>query len=184
MIEIISKFNYIKNIDIENTKLKKYDVFFVLPEESPFYNLPETIQFFTLNGEYFIYISFLNCILMPESNTITINDILNNEVNRTSWRIQKIDREPRKDFTLNLKKSLEGNLYLPPEISKDLNLKDYRGFLNIVNLVTGEELECYYYDDDYDYFSISFEDMNFPIDINTYGYKKDFIKAILEWMKI
>ena len=121
---------------------------------------------------------------MPESNTITINDILNNEVNRTSWRIQKIDREPRKDFTLNLKKSLEGNLYLPPEISKNLNLKDYRGFLNIVNLVTGEELECYYYDDDYDYFSISFEDMNFPIDINTYGYKKDFIKAILEWMKI
>ena len=191
MIEVISKFFYLEHVDVKNTKLKKYYI-----NNNPKANnhhdgylrtVPDEFQFFMLNGEFFIYLRFIGCILMPETNTITVDDILENRIYRRSWCIKKVEKDQSQVPTKNIINALSA-LYVDSkgELYNHYKLNDYKGFLVFENLNTGETIECYYYteSDGFGYVNVAFEGMKFPIDINVFEYKKTFIKTILEWMKI
>ena len=197
MIEIITRTYYSDAVDIKNTVLNKYYIGKLIkkktseeiknnPQDIYIVDIPTCFQFFMLNGEYFIYLDFLKCVLLPSTNKITIDDIIKTRVNLSSWTIEKSDKVlNKKILTENLINSLKTSWFNSDTISKlsNFGINDlYKGFLLVKNLNTGESIECYCSIGEYGYVHIAFEDMTFPINLNIYNYKRMFIENIIEWM--
>lgn len=197
MIEIITKTYYTNAVDVKNTVLNKYYIGNLIkektsdeiknnPQDIYIVDVPVSFQFFTLNGECFIYLDFLKCVLLPSTSKITVDDIIKTRINLSSWIIEKSDKVlNKKTLTENLINSLKVSWFNSDNISKLSNFGIvglYKGFLLVKNLNTGESIECYCSIGEYGYVHIAFENMTFPINLNIYDYKRMFIENIIEWM--
>ena len=197
MIEIITKTYYTNAVDVKNTVLNKYYIGDLIkektsdeiknnPQDIYIVDVPTSFQFFTLNGECFIYLDFIKCVLLPSTSKITVDDIIKTRINLSSWIIEKSDKVLNsKILTENLINSLKTLWFNSDTISKLSNFGIvglYKGFLLVKNLNTGESIECYCSIGEYGYIHIAFENMTFPINLNIYDYKRMFIENIIEWM--
>lgn len=197
MIEIITKTYYTNAVDVKNTVLNKYYIGNLIkektsdeiknnPQDIYIVDVPTSFQFFTLNGECFIYLDFIKCVLLPSTSKITVDDIIKTRINLSSWTIEKSDKVlNKKTLTENLINSLK-TLWFNSDTTSKLSsfgiVGLYKGFLLVKNLNTGESIECYCSIGEYGYVHIAFENMTFPINLNIYDYKRMFIENIIEWM--
>ena len=197
MIEIITKTYYTNAVDVKNTVLNKYYIGDLIkektsdeiknnPQDIYIVDVPTSFQFFTLNGECFIYLDFIKCVLLPSTSKITVDDIIKTRINLSSWTIEKSDKVlNKKTLTENLINSLK-TLWFNSDTTSKLSsfgiVGLYKGFLLVKNLNTGESIECYCSIGEYGYVHIAFENMTFPINLNIYDYKRMFIENIIEWM--
>lgn len=197
MIEIITKTYYTNAVDVKNTVLNKYYIGDLIkektsdeiknnPQDIYIVDVPTSFQFFTLNGECFIYLDFIKCVLLPSTSKLTVDDIIKTRINLSSWIIEKSDKVlNKKTLTENLINSLKMLWLNSDTISKLSNfgiVELYKGFLLVKNLNTGESIECYFSIGEYGYVHIAFENMTFPINLSIYDYKRMFIENIIEWM--
>ena len=197
MIEIITKTYYTNAVDVKNTVLNKYYIGDLIkektsdeiknnPQDIYIVDVPTSFQFFTLNGECFIYLDFIKCVLLPSTSKITVDDIIKTRINLSSWTIEKSDKVlNKKTLTENLINSLK-ILWFNSDTTSKLSsfgiVGLYKGFLLVKNLNTGESIECYCSIGEYGYVHIAFENMTFPINLSIYDYKRMFIENIIEWM--